>query len=407
MYESFYGLKEKAFNLNPDPEYFYMSREHEDAYRHLEYAISESKGFAVITGEVGSGKTTLINYLLYKLELDINIGLITNTNIPASQFLKAICREFEIDVDVREKVDIMEIFQDFLLERYAQNERVLLIIDEAQNISLEAMEEIRMLSNLEAEKSHLIQIILIGQPELKSKLQRHDLKQFAQRVSTHYHINGLNKDEVNNYIRYRLEVGEAENLDIFQEDAIELIYQHSLGIPRIINVICDTALVYGYADEIKIIDKSLIETVIKEREESGIFSKLDLNFSDSTEENIGEEKALISSDISLQFMGKRIDILDEKIERLQEEIRNLKNKKNERDTIIIELFKMLENGMKSRFKLLSVISQIKDGQKSKATKEKKRFARHFYCKEIIILHIRENSCPNIYSIKLFNSLFKV
>ena len=325
MYESFYGLKEKAFNLNPDPEYFYMSREHEDAYRHLEYAISESKGFAVITGEVGSGKTTLINYLLYKLELDINIGLITNTNIPASQFLKAICREFEIDVDVREKVDIMEIFQDFLLERYAQNERVLLIIDEAQNISLEAMEEIRMLSNLEAEKSHLIQIILIGQPELKSKLQRHDLKQFAQRVSTHYHINGLNKDEVNNYIRYRLEVGEAENLDIFQGDAIELIYQHSLGIPRIINVICDTALVYGYADEIKIIDKSLIETVIKEREESGIFSKLDLNFRDSSEENIAEEKGSIFSDISLQLMGNRIDILDEKIEGLQEEIRNLKN----------------------------------------------------------------------------------
>ena len=264
-------------------------------------------------------------------------------------------------------------FQDFLLERYAQNERVLLIIDEAQNISLEAMEEIRMLSNLEAEKSHLIQIILIGQPELKSKLQRHDLKQFAQRVSTHYHINGLNKDEVRNYIRYRLEVGEAENLDIFQEDAIELIYQHSLGIPRIINVICDTALVYGYADELKIIDKNLIETVIKEREESGIFSKLDLNFlgSDSTEKNIGEEKGSIFSDISLQLIGNRIDLLDEKIEGIQEEIKKLKNNKNQRDTIIIELFKMLENGMKSRFKLLSVISQIKDGKNPKQLKKNK------------------------------------
>jgi len=371
MYEAFYGLKEKAFNLNPDPEYFYLSREHEDAYMHLEYAISESKGFAVITGEVGSGKTTLINYLLYKLKLDINIGLITNTNIPAPQFLKAICREFEIDVDVREKVDIMEIFQDFLLERYAQNERVLLIIDEAQNISPEAMEEIRMLSNLEAEKSHLIQIILIGQPELKYKLQRNDLRQFAQRVSTHYHINGLSKDEVNNYIRYRLKVGEAKNLDIFKEDAIELIYQHSLGIPRIINVICDTALVYGYADGIKIIDKSIIDTVIKEREESGIFSKLDLNFNDSSAKTLFEEKAPKSSDNPLQFMGKRIDILDAKIEGLQEEIRNLKNLKNERDTIIIELFKMLENGIKSRFKLLSVISQIKDEKNSKQQKNKK------------------------------------
>ena len=371
MYESFYGLKEKAFNLNPDPEYFYLSREHEDAYQHLEYAISESKGFAVITGEVGSGKTTLINYLLYNLELDIHIGLITNTNIPASQFLKAICREFEIDVDVKEKVDIMEIFQDFLLERYSQNERVLLIIDEAQNISREAMEGIRMLSNLEAEKSHLIQIILIGQPELKHQLQRNDLKQFAQRVSTHYHINGLNKDEVNNYIRYRLKVGEAKNLDIFEKDAVELIYQHSLGIPRIINVICDTALVYGYADGIKIIDKSLIETVIKEREESGIFNKLDIDFNESSQLTNSQEKFSGISENLSQFTEKRIDLIDAKIEWLQEEIKNLKNLKNERDAIIIELFKMLENGMKSRFKLLSVVSQIKDRQNSKHQKNKK------------------------------------
>jgi general secretion pathway protein A len=233
------------------------------------------------------------------------------------------------------------------------------------------MEEIRMLSNLEAEKSHLIQIILIGQPELKYKLQRNDLKQFAQRVSTHYHINGLNKDEVNNYIQYRLKVGEAENLDIFREDAIELIYQHSLGIPRIINVICDTALVYGYADGIRIIDKSLIETVIQEREESGIFSKLNLNFDDPSTIALSEEEAPQSSDILLQFMGKRIDLLDTKIEGLQEEIRNLKTLKNERDTIIIELFKMLENGIKDRFKLLSAISQKKDGKNTNLQKDKK------------------------------------
>ena len=371
MYEAFYGLKEKAFNLNPDPEYFYMSREHENAYVHLEYAIRESKGFAVITGEIGSGKTTLINYLLYKLKLDINIGLITNTNIPASQFLKAICREFEIDVDVREKVDIMEIFQDFLLERYAQNERVLLIIDEAQNISPEAMEEIRMLSNLEAEKSHLIQIILIGQPELKRKLQRNDLKQFAQRVSSHYHINGLSKVEVNNYIRYRLKVGEAKNPDIFQKDAIELIYKHSLGIPRIINVICDTALVYGYADGQKTIDKDIIDNVIKERDESGIFSGLDLDSARTSKNGLPEEKGFDISNTELQFMGKRIDTLDAKIEGLQEEISNLKNLKNERDTIIIELFKMLENGIKSRFKLLAVISQKNDGKNPKQQKNKK------------------------------------
>jgi general secretion pathway protein A len=372
MYEAFYGLKEKAFNLNPDPEYFYMSREHENAYVHLEYAIRESKGFAVITGEVGSGKTTLINYLLYKLKLDINIGLITNTNIPASQFLKAICREFEIDVDVREKVDIMEIFQDFLLERYAQNERVLLIIDEAQNISPEAMEEIRMLSNLEAEKTHLIQIILIGQPELKYKLQRNDLKQFAQRVSSHYHINGLNKVEVENYIRFRLKIGEAKNPDIFKKDAIELIYEHSLGIPRIINVICDTALVYGYADGQKIIDKNIIENVIKERDESGIFSGLEIGSPSPQSEKTfsAEENVYDISNTHLRMMDNRISTLEAMIGGLQEQVQALKNLKNQRDDTIIELFKMIEQNMKSRMKLLSLVSPKKNSGNVKDTETK-------------------------------------
>jgi len=272
---------------------------------------------------------------------------------------------------VREKVDIMEIFQDFLLERYAQNERVLLIIDEAQNISPDAMEEIRMLSNLEAEKSHLIQIILVGQPELRNKLQRNDLKQFAQRVSSHYHINGLNKVEVNNYIRYRLQVGESNNLDIFKKDAVELIYQHSLGIPRIINVLCDTALVYGYADGQKIIDKNIIENVIKERDESGIFSGLDIDSPITANNGLREDKGFDISNTHLQMMNKRIDSLEAMIGGLQEKIQNLNNLKNERDDTIIELIKMLENSIKSRFKLISVISQIKDGKNSTQQKNKK------------------------------------
>jgi general secretion pathway protein A len=254
----------------------------------------------------------------------------------------------------------MEIFQDFLLERYAQNERVLLIIDEAQNISPDAMEEIRMLSNLEAEKSHLIQIILIGQPELKYKLQRQDLKQFAQRVSSHYHINGLNKDEVNNYIQYRLKVGEATNLDIFNEDAIEFIYHHSLGIPRLINVICDTALVYGYADGQKIIDKSIIENVIKERDESGIFSGLDIDSPKTSNNGLPEKKEFEINNDQLLMMEKRINSLEVLVGGLQEKIKNLNILKNQRDDTIIELLKMLEQSMKSRMKLLSLASPKKN-----------------------------------------------
>lgn len=376
MYEAFYELKEKAFNLNPDPGYFYLSSEHENALIHLEYAIRESKGFAVITGEVGSGKTTLINYLLNQLNLDINIGLITNTNIPSDQFLKAICREFEIDFEASEKVDVMSLFQDFLLDRYANNERVLLIIDEAQNISLDAMEEIRMLSNLEAEKSHLIQIILLGQPELKYKLQRKDMKQFAQRVSSHYHINGLKKDEIGNYIKFRLKAGEAVNLEIFQPDAIELIYQHSLGIPRIINVLCDTALVYGYADGQRTINKEIIETVVKEREESGIFSGLEIADQPKTPDGSRyEEQGIAVNSSQAQMMERRIDQLESKVSDLKEIIHNLNNLRNHRDDTIIELLKMLEKSMKSRMKLLSLVSVIKNMKESGNPKDTEKKAQ--------------------------------
>ena len=215
MYESFYGLKEKPFNLLPDPEYLFMSQGHENVYTHLEYAIGENKGFVVITGEIGSGKTTLINFLLNRIGQNIHVGLISNTYVSPTQLVKMICREFELEVEGMDKAEMIELFHGFLLRQYAENSRVLLIIDEAQNLSAETMEEIRMLSNLEAEKHHLLQMILVGQPELKHKLQRKELRQFAQRVTVSCHLNGLNKEEVDKYIRHRLKVAGAEDADIF------------------------------------------------------------------------------------------------------------------------------------------------------------------------------------------------
>ena len=352
MYESFYGMKEKTFNLNPDPDYLYMSQGHENAYTHLEYAIAENKGFVVITGEIGSGKTTLINYLLYNLQLDIQIGLINNTNIAPSQFLRMICREFEIEVNGKDKVEAMDAFQDFLLRKYSEKNRVLLIIDEAQNLSPKTMEEIRMLSNLEAEKDHLIQMILVGQPELKYKLQRKDMQQFAQRVTVHCHLDGLSQNEVGEYIRHRLKVGEAENLDLFDNEAIDSIYENSCGIPRLINILCDTALVYGFADGLKVIDKGILENVIEERESSGIFSGI----------NQDEQKVIpaISGDGAVSAtVNDRLLLMEGRMQLLEEKLNYFTNNQEKRDTIVIELLKMLQKSMDSRTNLISKFRKIK------------------------------------------------
>jgi len=358
MYESYYGMNEKAFNLSPDHEYFFMSKGHEEAFTHLEYAIKENKGFAVITGEIGSGKTTLINYFLYKTKLDFHIGLINNTNIPASQFLKAVCNELEIDSNFEDKVDLMDSFQNYLLKQYSKNNRVILIIDEAQNLSPKIMEEIRMISNLESEKNHLMQIVLFGQPDLKNKLQRMDLKQFAQRVSVYYHLKGLEKVEVQHYIRYRLKICGTKNINLFSDDAVDLIYQHSKGIPRIINIICDTALVYGYADGMKIISKNVIEEVIKEREQSGIFEDFENNKIIIPVKDDRKEHNPAESYHELDIFLEKIVFLENNINDIKHEIKYLKNFNDKRERIIFDLFKMLEDSIKSRAHLLKMVSHI-------------------------------------------------
>jgi len=180
MYKDFYNLQEKPFDLLPNPNFLYMSSGHDDAYTHLEYAVYENKGFVVISGEVGCGKTTLINYLLRKIPADLNVGLISHTDVDPELFFKLICRKFNLDYDGLDKGEMIVLFQDFLLRSRQKQVRVALIIDEAQNLPDRTLEEIRMLSNLEAEEEHLVQIILVGQPELRQKLRRPHLRQFLQ-----------------------------------------------------------------------------------------------------------------------------------------------------------------------------------------------------------------------------------
>ena len=273
MYEEFYGLREKPFDLLPDADYLYMSSGHDSAYTHLQYAVRENKGFVVITGEIGSGKTTLINYLLRQLPEDLRVAVISQTDVAPELFFKLICRKFNLPYRGLDKGEMLLEFQDFILESRRHKQRIVLIIDEAQNLPDETIEEIRMLSNLEAERELLVQIILVGQPELQEKLRRPHLRQFLQRVSVHYHLEHLNAEEVKEYIRHRLQVaGCANYTTLFDEEATRLIWEVSSGVPRMINYICDLALVHGYADGIPTIDAKIIAAVADSRQQSDLFS---------------------------------------------------------------------------------------------------------------------------------------
>jgi general secretion pathway protein A len=366
MYESFYGLKEKPFNLLPDPDYLYMSSGHENIFANLDYAISENKGFVVITGEVGSGKTTLINYLISKSLSGVEVGLINNTYIAPNQVIKSICREFELNTEGLDRDEMLDLFQDFIIEKYSQAKRVILIFDEAQNLSIKTLEEIRMLSNLEAEKHHLIQIILSGQPELRAKLQDNRLKQFVQRITVYCHLSGLSRAEVENYINYRLSVAGAKDSSIFVDGAIGLIASYSKGIPRLINLACDAALVYGYADNKKIIDKAIIEEVIRERSDAGIFTN-------EVTSDPGAIPATTSLPEGIGVSAERVESLEARIQNLEtmfksidKRLHSLMNVRDEKDVVVLELFKLLKTSMENRYESLMNIartqSEIKNGR---------------------------------------------
>jgi len=271
MYELFYGFNEKPFSLLADPAFLYLSKKHELALNYLEYGLSEQAGFIVITGEVGSGKTTLIKYLINKLDrASIKIAMLFNTNISPHEFLEIVLKEWDITCTGKEKTDRFEALTGFLLREYVKKNKVVLIVDEAQNLSSETLEEIRMLSNLNDEKQPLFHIILLGQPNLRDRLNQKALEQLRQRISIHYHLEPLEFDDAAQYITHRLRKAGSPHTDIFMPDALESIYQHSRGIPRVINIICDTALVYGFAEGAEKIDKTIIENVVEERIKGGL-----------------------------------------------------------------------------------------------------------------------------------------
>jgi len=270
MYERFYDLRERPFALSPDPDYLYPSRVHREALDYLRYGLESHAGFIVITGEIGSGKTTLLQTLLRGIDTQTTVGRIVNTMLEPRELLETIMIDFGLDPGGRSKPLLLRDLAQYLVDQRLAGRLVLLVIDEAQNLTAPALEELRMLSNLETEKSKLLQIALVGQPNLRDKLASPELEQLRQRITVSYHLMPLDQDETANYINHRLRRAAVGVPMEFPGDVTGLIHGRSRGVPRIINVICDAALVFGYAEERRQIDLPLMHEVMVELEATGV-----------------------------------------------------------------------------------------------------------------------------------------
>ncbi len=269
MYEAHFGLQEKPFSLLPDPRFLYAGRTHAMAMHMLEYGLAEQTGYVVLTGEVGTGKTTLLRHLLHSVDANVLVGLVTNTHESFGELMKWIMLAFDLDFVGGDAVQQHQVFTDFLIERYARGQRVVLIVDEAQNLGRDALEQLRMLSNINAEADHLLQLILVGQPELRRTLQQSDLRQFVQRISIDYHLKSLDLEDTRAYIEHRLATAGAGPA-LFDDAAIGAVHYFSRGLPRLINSLCDLALVYAFAEDRQDVDFDIVFNVIETRVQDGL-----------------------------------------------------------------------------------------------------------------------------------------
>ncbi len=267
MYESFYGLKEKPFNTTPDPKFLFMTPSHREALAHLVFGVHEQRGFLVLTGEVGTGKTTLLNALLRRIDDSTQVAFIYNSTLSFDETLEYMLKDFGIHDVGSSRVHRLMALNQFLIERRRAGVKSVAIFDEAQNLEPSILEQIRLLSNFETATEKLLQILLVGQPELKNKLQLPELRQLKQRIGLRCSIRPLTAEETAEYIRTRLRIAGTHDLRLFEERAVQRIAQYAGGIPRVINMVCDHCLVSGYALRKRRIDRDIVDRAIDYLEE--------------------------------------------------------------------------------------------------------------------------------------------
>ena len=264
IYTVHFGLRERPFSLVPDPDFLFWSAMHTRAFAMLEYGVVTRAPITLITGEVGAGKTTLLHHLLKSVGPDVRIGLISNAHGSRGELLRWVLLALTQPADPQASyVDLFGQFQAYLIAEYAAGRRVILIFDEAQNLSRESLEELRMFTNINANKDELLQLVLVGQPELRTMVLRPDMSQFAQRVAANYHLTAMDKAMVRQYITHRLGVAGAMS-EIFSDDAAGLVHEVTRGVPRLVNQLCDLAMVYAFTNETQQIDRALVQQVLND-----------------------------------------------------------------------------------------------------------------------------------------------
>ena len=266
MYLDYYGLTEPPFDLTPNPRFLFYSAKHREAFNHLLYGVRERKGFVQLTGEVGAGKTTLCRAMLEQLGDQYATALILNPVLDADQLMKAIAMEFGLSVKGMDRLETVAALNEFLLQQVEKQRDAVLIIDEAQDLTHELLEQVRLLSNLETDDRKLLQIVLMGQPELRDRLNAFELRQLRQRITVRYHLQPLNRSEVGRYVQHRLEVSGAKGSLYFTIAALWRIYRYSRGIPRLVNAVCDKCLLAGYVQRRDCIDFRMAGLALRELE---------------------------------------------------------------------------------------------------------------------------------------------
>ena len=324
MYEKYYKLKENPFQIEPNPKYLYLSPKHENALAYLRYGLIQKAAFTLLTGEIGTGKTTIGLYFLNQYCKAIKTALVSNTNVTPDQLLNLILKNFNLNPHGSNKTQNLELLQLFLIENYIKKIPSLLIIDEAQNLSEESLEEIRMLSNFQKDGKLLLQIMLVGQPELKSQLKRPNLANISQKISANYHLTALSAFETRKYIDYRFKKAGGDP-QLFSREAKDLIYENSAGIPRIINLLCDAVLIYGFAEKLQSINRQAVVNAIKDKD--GLGAHFSSEYADSIlsapmlkKEDEDEVKKESSKETRDDLLN-RIKTVEEDLNNLQKQVK--------------------------------------------------------------------------------------